>query len=294
MAYLTKIKTRLAIHAHRRISGLLDGQYASLHTGRSLDFADLREYVIGDDVKDIDWKATARHREPLIKRYVADRKHTIVLAVGTGCEFAAHANAQETKAEVALAVGGLLGYLALAHGDYVGLYATNGSDIEAARPSTREINVERMLASVDKMCTLEAQPADIVALLEFAIGATHRRNIILLIVDDIDFNERITGLLQRLVAQHDLLLVTVGDIDPADPALEGEPLMQLGHNVAFPYFVAHDHGLQRELAAEEAERHRRRDDVCRRLGIPREHLKSSDESIGAVVRLLESTKRVRR
>ena len=58
---LTRVKSKLFVHAHRRSRGLLEGEYASVFHGRSLDYDDLREYVPGDEVRDIDWKATARH-----------------------------------------------------------------------------------------------------------------------------------------------------------------------------------------------------------------------------------------
>ena len=71
---LTRVKSKLFVHARRRSRGLLEGEYASVFHGRSLDYDDLRDYVIGDEVRDIDWKATARHTKPLVKRYVAHRK----------------------------------------------------------------------------------------------------------------------------------------------------------------------------------------------------------------------------
>ena len=92
MPLLTKIKTQLVIHSRRKVTGLLEGQYASLHAGRSLDFSDLRDYLPGDDVSDIDWKASARTGSLLVKRYVADRKHTLFLLVDTGRELAALAD----------------------------------------------------------------------------------------------------------------------------------------------------------------------------------------------------------
>src|SRR3546814_4874211 len=79
----------MTIHAHRKVRGLLEGEYASLQTGRSMDFNDLREYVRGDDVKDIDWKASARSRALLVKRYAAARKHNIMLVASTGRSMAA-------------------------------------------------------------------------------------------------------------------------------------------------------------------------------------------------------------
>lgn len=46
----------MAIYAHEKVRGVLEGEYGSVFKGRSMDFDDLREYIPGDDVKDIDWK----------------------------------------------------------------------------------------------------------------------------------------------------------------------------------------------------------------------------------------------
>ena len=95
---LRRVKVKTAIHAHRKVRGVLDGEYGSIHKGRSMDFDDLREYVLGDDVKDIDWKATARSGRPLVKRYVATRQHAVMLVVDTGRSMAALADADEHQA----------------------------------------------------------------------------------------------------------------------------------------------------------------------------------------------------
>src|SRR5688500_876572 len=106
---LRKVKTTMSIHAHRRTLELLDGEYASIHHGRSHDFDDLREYQPGDDVKDIDWKATARSHVPLIKRYIASRQHNLLLVVDSGRNMAATAESGETKRDIAILVAGVLG-----------------------------------------------------------------------------------------------------------------------------------------------------------------------------------------
>ena len=96
----------MGIHAHRKTIELLEGEYSSIHHGRSHDFDDLREYAPGDEVKDIDWKATARSTVPLIKRYIASRQHNIVFIVDTGRGMAAVAESGEPKKEIAIqAVG---------------------------------------------------------------------------------------------------------------------------------------------------------------------------------------------
>src|SRR4029078_5913051 len=81
---ITQVKSKLFIHSSRKSLHALDGAYASLLHGRSLDFEDLRKYEYGDQVRDIDWRATARQGTPLVKRHRAQRMHTILFAVDTG------------------------------------------------------------------------------------------------------------------------------------------------------------------------------------------------------------------
>ena len=51
-----------------------EGEYASVYSGRSMELNDLREYVRGDDVRDLEWKASARSGQLLVKRFIATRK----------------------------------------------------------------------------------------------------------------------------------------------------------------------------------------------------------------------------
>ncbi len=94
---LTRVKSKLFVHARRRSRSMLEGEYASVFHGRSLDYDDLRDYVLGDEVRDIDWKATARHTRPLVKRYVAHRKQNLMLVVDTGRGMAATTRSGEAE-----------------------------------------------------------------------------------------------------------------------------------------------------------------------------------------------------
>lgn len=73
MKYITKIKANLSVYAKKKTSNILEGAYNSIYKGKSMNFEDLREYVIGDNVKDIDWKASARSDKILIKQYIAEK-----------------------------------------------------------------------------------------------------------------------------------------------------------------------------------------------------------------------------
>ena len=73
--YITRIKSNIAIHTKIKATSILDGSYKSVFMGKSLNFEDLREYIPGDNIRDIDWKASSRSRMLLVKRYIAEKKH---------------------------------------------------------------------------------------------------------------------------------------------------------------------------------------------------------------------------
>ena len=100
-SYLVKVRKKMSIYAQRRARGVFAGNYGSVFKGRSMDFDDLREYNYGDDVKDIDWNATARSRNIMVRRYIAIRKHNILIVADNSNAMAALAPSGETKADVA-------------------------------------------------------------------------------------------------------------------------------------------------------------------------------------------------
>src|SRR5690625_6079654 len=111
---LAKIRARLDLPTVRRASGLLDGHHRSIFTGHGQDFDDMVEYHPGDDVGDIDWKASARSGYPVIRRFVHESNLAMVLAVDSGRSMAATAPSGERKSEVALFAADVVAYLARA------------------------------------------------------------------------------------------------------------------------------------------------------------------------------------
>ncbi len=71
-----QILQRLEWRVIRRLDGMLQGDYRTLFRGAGLDFADLREYQPGDDIRHIDWNVTARLDSPHVRQYVEDREIT--------------------------------------------------------------------------------------------------------------------------------------------------------------------------------------------------------------------------
>ena len=82
--YVEKIRSSISLNASKKATNLLDGLYKSVFKGKSLDFDDLRDYVYGDDSKDIDWKSSIRHGSLLVRRYVAFKRHNVVFIMDSG------------------------------------------------------------------------------------------------------------------------------------------------------------------------------------------------------------------
>src|SRR5271163_5117539 len=72
---------RVEVRTNRLVNDMMGGAYLSHFKGRGMDFEELREYIPGDDVRDIDWNVTHRMGRPFVKRFREERELTAVLAV---------------------------------------------------------------------------------------------------------------------------------------------------------------------------------------------------------------------
>lgn len=292
---LAKVNSRAAIRANRKVRSVLEGEYGSVHKGRSMDFEDLREYVDGDDIKDIDWKATARSINPLVKRYVAVRQHAVMLVVDTGRSMAALAEASSSKRDVAVMTAGIIAQLAARHGDLVGLVAgpapTPHGVIHLPLGKSKA-HLERVLRAIDDQIDADGPPSDVDALFDYVTRHVHRRMIAVVIADDVALSEARLAKLRRLHAQHEVLYCSVGDV-PVTAALGGDVRLQTS-GAPVPAYFRGNAGLADDLRAGAAERSQRTTRQLQRLGIPSVRVHSEDGVMAAVIQLLERQRRARR
>lgn len=121
---------RIQIVAGRRVDEAFAGQFRSVFRGSGIEFDEVREYVVGDDVRSIDWNVTARANKPFVKRYVEERERRLILVVdvsasqsfGTAPDAHEH-GAPVLKTELAAEVAAVLAAAATRSHDKVGLIA---------------------------------------------------------------------------------------------------------------------------------------------------------------------------
>ncbi len=232
--------------------GLLEGgRYALLHT-RSMEFDDLRPYVPGDDVRDIDWKATARSGTVLIKRFVSEKHHKILLVADAGRNMTALAAGGEIKRDVAVAILGAFGLITLGRSDEIGMVFGDARGCVSIRAGRGETHIEGMLDHFYRHTATGPGPSNIEAQLHYVAKHYRRRMLVVVVSDEPDVTDALDEVTGRLAARHDMLWVMVSDM----PAVSGD---SDGYDVATGAVVPNRTRLGRrvEVAYRRAEQRRR-------------------------------------
>ncbi|POH58842.1 DUF58 domain-containing protein [Arthrobacter glacialis] len=287
---LTAVKSKMYIFAHRRARGMLDGEYAAIFRGRSLDFDDLRDYVPGDEVRDIDWKATARVGTPLIKRYVATRRQQLLFVADTGRNMAAAALGGEIKKDIAVMAMGVLGSLAIRHGDSVALVHGDGASSLALPAKGTESHLEQVLQRMDA-ATLGNGPSDLCARLEYVAAHYKQRMLLVVIADDVNADDRLATVLRRLRAQHEILWVQVADAELAGPAAAHSAAMDVAGMETLLLLLAQDPELAASYLDATAARSRALAELLKSNGIAATSIGSTTLVLTKVFALLERHRR---
>jgi uncharacterized protein (DUF58 family) len=288
------VQTRLYVHAHRAVRGLIEGEYRSVFHGRSMDFDDLRPYVAGDEYKDIDWKATARHGSPLIKRYIATRKHTLVLVVDTGREMAALAASGESKRDIAVLAAGTIGYLAIRHGDLVALVAGTESATQFVPGELTEAHLERILQRIHSATRLDSARSNLGAQLEYVARVFRRRMIVVVIGDDRALSEPEQKTVRTLAAQHEMLWLSVGDADLMREDWARREMYDVEDSTGVPSFLRENPRLRAAFERSVVATAESTDELFESLSISSKRITSEDAVVPGIFRLLEAHKHARR
>jgi uncharacterized protein (DUF58 family) len=131
------------------IHSILSGRHASKLRGRGLNFEELRNYLPGDDTRNIDWKVTARTRSPHVRIYTEEKDRTVWLLIDQriGMFFGSQ---QRMKSVVAAEVAAISAWRVLSVGDRVGALVFDDSEIAVVPPHRSRERVMQILKQVVK------------------------------------------------------------------------------------------------------------------------------------------------
>ncbi|GAA1483332.1 DUF58 domain-containing protein [Brachybacterium fresconis] len=211
---LTRVKARVDLHTSSRARGLIQGRGRSLFKGAGEDFDDLKYYQPGDKISEIDWKATARSGEPLIRRFNEERVRHLSIVADTSSAMAATAADGTSKRDAMILAAGMICFLAQKNGDLVGLVAGHDSRPVQLPSRSSDGHLELLLRSVQQATTTAAPAADSAWLLERAFRVTSRSTLMTIITDEAHPSVEDFGLLRRLTTRHDVIVIRIADADP--------------------------------------------------------------------------------
>jgi Uncharacterized conserved protein (some members contain a von Willebrand factor type A (vWA) domain) len=212
---------RLEISSRGLVKNVLAGEYSSVFKGRGVEFADVRPYVPGDDIRTLDWRTTARTGEPYVRRYAEERERTVLFLVDQSAS-GGFGTEMRTKSELATEVCAVLAFTAVRNNDRVG--AAFFSDrveryVPPARGQRHALRVIRELLTFRPEGTL----TDIAAALEFTARVLRRRSIVFILSDWLDSGYE--KALEMVARRHDTIAVALTDV--RDGAMSAAGLVSL-------------------------------------------------------------------
>ena len=279
---LLKRVRRVEIKTRALSSGVFAGEYHSAFKGRGMSFAEVREYRIGDDVRDIDRNVTARLGRPHVKVYEEERELTVMLVVdisGSTDFGSGETNVRTLLAEMAAT----LAFSAGRTGDKVGLLLFSSGTplfLPAGKGRSHTLRIIRELLEY----TPESRETNLNEALEYLMRVVCRRAIVFVMSDFLG-DTNYADALRQLARKHDVAAIRIED--PRTAELPNVGLMRVcdaetGHELLLDTASA----KVRRLHAERRKEHvAALDDLLKRQGIDHVSVMPGDDYVKALMRM---------
>ncbi len=198
---------QIEIRTRRLVNDVFGGEYHSVFKGRGMEFAEVREYFPGDDIRAIDWNVTARFGQPFIKIFAEERELTVILLVDVSAsgDFGTRGR---LKADMAAEVAAVLAFSAVSNNDKVGLILFSDQVEQFVPPKKGKRHVLRVIREI-LYFKPKARGTRISAALEHLARVQKRKAVVFLISDfETEGYERAFKLAGR---RHDLVAIRIAD-----------------------------------------------------------------------------------
>ncbi|MDP3920837.1 MAG: DUF58 domain-containing protein [Candidatus Omnitrophota bacterium] len=259
---LKKVR-HIEIRTTRLVNDLFGGEYESVFKGQGIEFADVREYVPGDDIRTIDWNVTARSEKPFVKKFVEEREMTVIFIVDmSGSQY--FGTGQRLKSEVAAEVTALLAFSAVKNNDKTGLLIAT-DEVEKYIPVKKgKMHVLRVVREI-LYYKPRGKKTQLKSALEYLHNFLTRTAVVFLISDFMDTGyEKALKILSR---RHDVIPIHL--TDPREAELPDVGLMEIVDNEtgAVRLVDTSDRQLRKDYALEAEARQEKLRLLFRGLGI---------------------------
>jgi uncharacterized protein (DUF58 family) len=198
---LIEIKTRHVVN------DIFGGEYHSAFKGKGMEFAEVREYVPGDDIRDIDWNVTARTGKPFIKKFDEERELTVMLMIDVSAS-GFYGTGDTLKSDLMVELSSVLSFSAIKNNDKVGLILFSDKIEKFIPPQKGKSHVMRIIRELI-FYKAEDQQTDLSQAIEFVQKVIKRKSVIFLLSDyqDVHFYKPLCHLNNK----HDVISIKFDD-----------------------------------------------------------------------------------
>ena len=198
---LIEIKTR------HIVNNLFGGEYHSAFKGMGMEFAEVREYFPGDDIRAIDWNVTARTGKPFIKKYDEERELTVMLIIDVSAS-GFFGTGESLKSDIMIELASILSFSAIKNNDKVGLLLFSDQIEEFIPPKKGKSHVLRVIREMI-FHKAKDRKTDISIALDHIQKVIKRKSIIFLLSDFWDDSYR--NSMKLINKKHDLINIQILD-----------------------------------------------------------------------------------
>ena len=218
---LFKTIRKLEIRTRGLVSNIFGGEYHSAFKGQGIEFAEVRPYQFGDDIRSIDWNVSARYEETFVKVFEEEREQTVMLVVdvsGSGD----YGSTGKFKREMAAEICAIVAFSAIQNNDKVGLLLFSDQVELFVPPKKGRRHVLRLIRDLFAHEN-QSQGTDLSVALNHALHVLHRRSIVLLLSDFLA--DGYEASLRAVARRHDTVAIHL--IDPTEEALPEVGLLEV-------------------------------------------------------------------
>lgn len=287
MKDIIKKLRRYEIRIRKAINSQMQGDFHSIFKGSGLEFDDVRPYQWGDDIRNIDWKVTAKGQGTFMKTFIEEKEQTVffLLDVSASQEIGKD---KRQKIDLAKEVTGLLALSAIREGSKVGVLSYSDQVEDYVKPGK---SIKHAYEIVNRLFSIKtkSRKTNLDGAIKYTLNLLNRKAIIFMVSDFID--EGFTHSLQGLARKHDLVVVHISDkSESAIPHLGIVPLheKESGKTVwlntssdAFKNVFEKTHGQNKESL----------EDFCKRNDVNYVAIGTEDDYVPKLIRLFRHRNR---
>ncbi|NUB24366.1 DUF58 domain-containing protein [Azospirillum brasilense] len=254
------------------VHSLLAGRHASRLRGRGLEFEELRPYYEGDDVRAIDWRATARLGAPQLRVYTEERDRPVILLVDQRLSMF-FGSRRATKSVVAAEAAALAAWRVTSLGDRIGGIVFSENGVDEIRPRARQAAIGALFEAIARhnraLRADDPRPAD-PGLLNIALAKALRLlphdGLLTILTDAAGADDETVRLVTQVTAHNDVLVVFV--FDPLEAELPDIGRTVIAEGSRQIEIDSSAKGVRSRFADRFAQRREAVESVSRRRAIP--------------------------